>query len=184
MTNNSSINWEKIGIKDLGGLISETLRQDNIEAVLVGGACVSIYSENKYMSYDLDFITYEDRKTVGKSLKKLGFTEKGKYFQHVDCPFLIELVSPPAAVGKETIHHFQLIPTAFGLLKLLQDIDCVKDRLASFYHWSDKQSLKQAIEVCLDRKINMEELKRWSIEEGFEEKFSLFLHALKRTKHV
>jgi len=44
------IDWKNIDIKELAGLISESLRMDGIDAVLVGGACVSIYSKNRYMS--------------------------------------------------------------------------------------------------------------------------------------
>ena len=31
------------------------------------------------------------------------------------------------------------------ILKLLSPTDCVKDRLAAYYHWNDRQSLEQAI---------------------------------------
>lgn len=35
------IDWKHIDIKDLAGLVSKCLREDGIDAVLVGGACVS-----------------------------------------------------------------------------------------------------------------------------------------------
>jgi hypothetical protein len=47
--------------------------------------------------------------------------------------------------------------------------------LASFYHWSDKEGLAQALEICLERTIDMKELQVWSQEEGFVEKFEQFL---------
>lgn len=169
------IDWKKIDIKELAGLISECLRKDGIDAVLVGGACVSIYSKNRYMSYDLDYVTYEDKQKVKASLEKIGFQQKQKYFTHPDCPFLIEFVTPPVAVGKEAVRKFQNLSTVFGSIKLLRDVDCVKDRLASFYHWDDKQALFQAIEVCLEQRIDFEELERWSKEEGFITKFNQFL---------
>lgn len=49
---------EKISLKEFAGYISEELRMRGIEAVLVGGACVTIYSENRYQSYDLDFYLF------------------------------------------------------------------------------------------------------------------------------
>jgi hypothetical protein len=174
------IDWKNIHVKDLAGLISETLRQDGIDVILVGGACVTIYSENRYISYDLDYITWEDKRKVKKSLEKLGFHEKNKHFCHPQCPYLIELVSPPIAVGNEPVKLFEDLPTAFGSLKLLRPIDCVKDRLASFYHWSDRQALNQAIEVCLDQYIDLEEIRRWSLDEGFENKFNIFLETFKK----
>ncbi len=174
------IDWKTIDVQDLAILTSETLRADGIDVILVGGACVTIYSENRYLSYDLDYITYEDMDKVKKSLEKLGFYKKGKHFCHPDCPYLIEFVSPPVAVGHEAVHKFEEIKTAFGSLKLLRPLDCIKDRLASFYHWGDKQALQQAVEVCRDRKIDFDELRRWSKDEGFESKFALFLEVYRK----
>jgi hypothetical protein len=54
------INWSSISLKDLAGYISEELKKRGIDTILVGGACVTIYSNNKYQSYDLDYITYDD----------------------------------------------------------------------------------------------------------------------------
>jgi hypothetical protein len=51
------LNWQNVGIKKLAAIISEYLQKNGIEAVLVGGACVSLYSNNKYTSYDIDLIT-------------------------------------------------------------------------------------------------------------------------------
>lgn len=62
------IDWEKISLKELAGYVSEELRKRGIETMLVGGACVSIYSENRYQSYDLDYVTYEDMRKVKKAL--------------------------------------------------------------------------------------------------------------------
>lgn len=44
------IDWGTIDIKDLAQVVSAELNKHNISAVLVGGACVSIYSHNKYLS--------------------------------------------------------------------------------------------------------------------------------------
>ena len=74
------VNWKNIDVKDLACLISEALRKDGIEIILVGGACVTIYSENRYISYDLDYITWEDKLKVKKSLERLGFHEKINIF--------------------------------------------------------------------------------------------------------
>jgi len=80
-------------------------------------------------------------------------------------------------VGKEVVRQFQNLPTTLGSIKLLRNVDCVKDRLASFFHWDDKQALHQALEVCLEQRIDFEELERWSIDEGFIHKFKNFLEA-------
>ena len=42
------IDWKKITLKNLAGYIAEELRKVGIDTILVGGACVSIYSKNRY----------------------------------------------------------------------------------------------------------------------------------------
>jgi hypothetical protein len=81
------ISWATISLRDLAGFISEELKKRGIDTILVGGACATIYSENRYQSYDLDYITYEEMKKVKKALAELGFVEKQKYFKHKDCPW-------------------------------------------------------------------------------------------------
>lgn len=57
------------------------------------------------------------------------------------------------------------------ILRLLSPTDCVKDRLAAFYHWDDRQSLDQAILVCRDNNVDLKEIERWSLNEGMKNKF-------------
>ena len=64
----SKYDFKNITLKQLAGIISTKLQEHGIDSVLVGGACVSIYSQNRYQSYDLDYVTYEDTKKVAKAL--------------------------------------------------------------------------------------------------------------------
>lgn len=52
------IDFKQIDIKTLAALVAGKLEENGIDALLVGGACVSIYSRNKYLSSDLDFVLY------------------------------------------------------------------------------------------------------------------------------
>lgn len=176
------IDWGNISLKELAGYVSEELRKRGIDVILVGGACVTIYSENRYQSYDLDYVTYEDMKKVKKALLEIGFIEKARYFQHLGCPWFVEFVSPPAAVGNEYVRHFGSVETCFGNIKLLRPVDSVKDRLGAYYHWNDRQGLEQAINICLEQDIDLSEIERWSVSEGYSEKYITFLDRLKKTK--
>jgi hypothetical protein len=44
------IDWSKITLEELAGFVSEGLRKQGIDTVLFGGACVTIYSKNRYQS--------------------------------------------------------------------------------------------------------------------------------------
>lgn len=168
------VNFSKISLKNLAGFISEHLKKHGIDAVLVGGACVSIYTKNKYMSYDLDYISYSEMKEIEKILKEIGFEKKQKYFYKKGCKWFVEFVSPPIAVGAEPVKKFNHIKTPLGEIKLLTPADSAKDRLASFYYWGDKQALKQAVNICKEHNVDVKKIKKWSKDEGQLEKFNLF----------
>ena len=177
------IDWSTISLRDLAGYLSEELRKRDIDTILVGGACVTIYSENRYQSYDLDYITYADMKKVKKALAEIGFIEKQKYFEHEGCPWFVEFVAPPVAVGEEPVQKFNMVKTSLGTIKLLYPIDSVKDRLAGFYHWNDKQALEQALSICVEHIVDLQELEDWSIREKQREKFQVFKSMLNRIDH-
>jgi len=173
------IDWEKITLEDLAGFLSEELRKRDIDVILVGGACVTIYSRNLYQSYDLDFIAYEDMKKVKLALEELGFYEKGGYFCHHKSDWFIEFVSSPVAVGNEIISEFELMQVQTGKIKMLRVEDSVKDRVAGYFYW---QGLDQAITISLERKVDLKEVENWSIKEGFQKEFQEFLNRLEKDK--
>lgn len=170
-----NIDWQNIKIKDLASLVCHALNKKGIDAVLVGGACVSIYTDNTYVSYDLDFVSHSSLKDIAKILLDLGFhRESSRHFIRGDCPFFIEFVAPPVSVGSVPIRKEETIKTRFGSLRLLSPTDCVKDRLAAYYHWNDPQSLEQAIMVAKARKVRLPEIRKWSELEGQNEKYEIF----------
>lgn len=64
------------------------------------------------------------------------------------------------------------------VLRLLSPTDCVKDRLAAFFHWNDRQSLEQAILVSRRQSVDLKEIRRWSLKEGAPNKLTIFLKAI------
>jgi len=80
-----------ISLQDLAVFISDQCRRSGIEVVLSGGACVSIYTHNKYLSYDLDFVllSYTSRKNIKTTMESIGFREDGRHFSHPETPYLV-----------------------------------------------------------------------------------------------
>lgn len=161
-------------------MVSSHLRKHGIDAVLVGGACVSIYTENKYFSFDIDYVTFSSIRKIKPILKEIGFQQKSsRHFEHEGCPLFIEFPAPPIALGNECpVVKFNNIKTMRGIVKLLTPTDCVKDRLAAYFHWNDPQSLKQAIMVAQLQKVNLKEIKKWAEREGGNEKYKIFADRL------
>lgn len=177
------IDLRRIGIKELAGLVSEKLLREGIDTILVGGACVSIYTKNKYQSFDLDFVTHATMKEVTPLLAELGFQrESSRHFIHSDCPFFIEFIAPPAAVGDEPLKGEKKLQSKFGTVVLMTPTDSVKDRLAAYYYWNDQQALEQAIMVAKAQKIDFREVERWSKKEAQVEKYRQFVSSLPNKK--
>ena len=175
-----SIDWKNISLEELAALVSETLRQGGADAILVGGACVSLYTDGTYQSYDLDFVTHTSIRKVVPLMEKIGFRQEGtRHFTREDCRFFVEFVAPPAAIGDEPVTDKEIRRTRHGEIVMLTASDSVKDRLAAFFHWQDPQSLEQAVLVAKAQKTDLRTIRRWSRSEGFEEKYRDFEKRLK-----
>jgi len=163
-------------LAELAAYVQTQLRADGIEVVLSGGATVSFYSSNKYVSKDVDLINvrFEKRSKVKLAMEAFGFQEKGRYFEHPESKFLIEFPDGPLSVGEEPVKEINDVKLSTGTLRVISPTDCVKDRLCAFYFWNDQQGLAQAVMVAKKQKINLEEVKRWSRVEGKVKEFEIF----------
>ena len=74
----------------------------------------------------------------------------------------VEFPPGPLAIGEEPIKQVDEIRLSTGILRIISPTDCVKDRLAAYYHWGDQQCLVQAILVASEREIDIAEIRRWS----------------------
>ncbi|OVE75562.1 hypothetical protein BVX97_04025 [bacterium E08(2017)] len=157
----------------LAALISSAFQKENINVVLSGGSCVSIYSDDKYVSMDLDFVNaaFTKRDKIIAVMKSLGFHEKNRYFRHSDTDLLVEFPPGPLGVGQEPVKQVDEIKTETGILRIISPTDCVKDRLTWVYHDNDTECLRQAILVAQNNKVDIEEIERWSKNEGKLEQF-------------
>jgi len=47
------IDFKNLTLKEFAAIVSKKLKEHKLDCTLVGGACVSIYSHNRYQSFDL-----------------------------------------------------------------------------------------------------------------------------------
>jgi len=165
---------------ELAAYIDSHLREKGIQVVLSGGAAVAVYSGNKYVSKDLDFITRYtiDHDKIESAMRKIGFERKGRYYHHSQTPYYVEFISGPPSIGQDPIEEIYEVEMVTGKIRIISPTDSVKDRLAAYYHWGDRQSLEQAILVARSNPVNIDSVKAWSIREGKEEKFEIFKQLL------
>jgi len=167
---------KKMTNAELAAFIGSHLLERGIDVVLSGGACVSIYSNGKYVSMDLDLINIylKKRGKIRKAMQKIGFSEEDRHFIHPDTDFFVEFPAGPLSVGEEPVKKVDEHKLATGILRIISPTDCVKDRLTAYYHWNDAQSLEQAILVAQAKKIDLKEIERWSKVERKSVEFKYF----------
>lgn len=158
---------------ELAAFIGAEFKRRNINVVLSGGSCVSIYSQEKYVSMDLDFVNaaFTKRPQIVSAMTALGFTEKNRYFAHPDTAYLIEFPPGPLGIGEEPVRQIDEITTSTGVVRIISPTDCVKDRLSWYYHGNDTECLEQAVLVAQANDIDIKEVKRWSVAEGMGPRF-------------
>ena len=166
---------------EFGAFVQSHLRDHGIEVVLSGGASVAIYSEGKYVSVDLDMVPkYSlNRPKLTAAMRILGFDEpKARSFIHPDSPHIVEFPAGPLSVGGEPVKEIVEIKYSTGILRVISATECVKDRLAAYYHWGDLPSLDQAVLVAKANDVDLKEIGRWSEIEGASDKFARFRERL------
>jgi hypothetical protein len=167
---------KSLPLPELAALICDACLKNAIDIVLSGGACVSIYTKNRYASYDLDFVLRSPapRKRIRSIMEELGYREDGRHFRNPRSPYIVEFLMPPLSVGEEPVREVREIRVGEAVLRLLSPTDCVKDRLAAYFHWDDRPSLDQAILVSLAEDIDFQEVRRWSLREHMKVKYEAF----------
>lgn len=171
---------KKMTIGEFAALVATQLELKGVSTVLTGGAVVSIYTENKYMSYDADFISPADHKIISSVMQELGFEKHGKDFRHKNTDFFVEFPSGPLAIGDELVQADSQLEFNGNKLKLLSPTQSVMDRLSAYFHWNDLQCLDQAIWITEMQPVQISKIREWANREGEEEKFKTFLSGLKK----
>lgn len=153
---------------ELAAFVQTKLREAGIEVILSGGAAVSIFSADKYVSLDIDLVNvyFAKRRSIQIVMNEIGFEEKGRYFVHPDSKYYVEFPPGPLSVGQEPVNKIIEIELLTGTLKIISPTDCVKDRLLAYFHWKDQQCLTQAILVATETNVDFNEIERWSQVEG------------------
>lgn len=171
-----------ISARELAGFIASHLAGQAIDVTLVGGTCVSIYSNDFYQSDDLDFVdrSYTPSKKLKEVMAQIGFSPVGRYYEHPDSPFVVEFPAGPLSVGDDPIKEWSTLATPMGTFTLITPQDCIKDRLSAYFYWNDRQALDQAVWVAKDQvgEYSLDEISKWAQREGELEKYQIFADRL------
>jgi hypothetical protein len=176
-----SIDFAHCSEEELWRFVAAHLAREGIETILVGGAVVSIYSEGAYRSGDLDLVLGSlFVKNLEQAMQKIGFKKKGRHFEHPECKHLfVEFPgSPPLGIGSDYTIKPDERDVDSQIIKILSPTDCVKDRLASFIYFNDREGLEQAILVAKRQTIDLKSIQKWCEAEGHPEAYQTFSEQL------
>jgi hypothetical protein len=171
-------------IANVAAVVAGALRDAGFVAVLTGGACATIYSAGAYQSHDLDFIIRDggNRRALDDAMASAGFTRDHDRYVHKSTDFYVEFPRGPLSIGDDVEITPVELRVARGRTLALSPTDACRDRLAAFYHWSDRQSLGSAIAIARRHRVRMALIERWSAREGHTEKFAEFRAALRAAR--
>ena len=162
------MNYSNTPIVELAAILAKHLQHHGVEVVLVGGLAVEIYTENLYLTKDIDMVNtnYQKPSYLHKVMSELGFHKQGRVYINETTDITVEFPPGPLAVGNNLITNTTVAKTKQGEIPILHVRDVVIDRLAAFIHWQDRQSLVQAVGVMLKHNLKPKDFKEFLINEG------------------
>jgi hypothetical protein len=158
-------------LEDVCFAVSAALARHSIDAVLTGGSAATLYAPHVYTSMDADFVLLGSttRNELLTALADVGFVPSriNGMFEHSKTPFTIDFPRGPLAVGGDYVQEFATLERGEIRLRILTPQDCVRDRLAHFYHWDDYTGLNAAVGVarCHRGQIDLQQLQEWTERE-------------------
>jgi hypothetical protein len=94
---------EQSTVEEVAAIVSDALEDAGITATLSGGSAVTIYSNNRYLSRDLDFVTSAMVADLKPVLERLGFEHVGtsrlSLFSHPKIEWYVEFLPSPLTFG-------------------------------------------------------------------------------------
>lgn len=175
---------ERSTVSAVAVAVGSTLLERGIRAVLTGGACVSLYTRGAYHSKDVDFVLPASvrRKDLDGAMAAIGFSRQGDRYEHPRTALYVEFPPGPLAIGDDVAIRAVEIRRSGRRVLALSPTDCCRDRLAAFYHWNDRQSLRSAVLVALRSRVRMAAIREWSRAEGASSRFEEFRTELNRAR--
>lgn len=159
---------------ELAAIVSVALEAAGIVATLSGGGAVSAYTDNRYESEDLDFVTTALLAELKQILEPMGFVHKGSprlsVFEHPATRWYLEFPPAPLAFGGTYVDASDcaVLSTRAGNVRIITPTHAIMDRLIAAAAWQDVQALEQAKLVATHQaeRIDWDEIDAWVIAEG------------------
>jgi hypothetical protein len=129
----------------IAAIVSEALRNEGLEATLVGGGAIEFYNPGSYVTSDIDLVVERQRHVtrlepiLERTFTSLGFTRAGRHWSRDDV-----FVEVPGTRVTDPTATFAVGP--FTLRVLRKEI-LLGERIVGFKHWRYTAYGAQALDM-------------------------------------
>jgi hypothetical protein len=127
-------------------LVTDRLREDGIEPVLVGGAAVEFYTAGGYATKDID-LALTHCPEVDRAFADLGFVKEGRYWYREDLDLLFEAPAPNALPGEDAPRKRIEVENISVVILGIEDL--IIDRLRAWVHGQSDEDGRWARRLAL-----------------------------------
>jgi predicted nucleotidyltransferase len=127
-------------------VVSDRLREDGMEPVLVGGAAVEFYTAGGYSTKDVDLALAHGPATDA-AFADLGFAKHGRFWYRDDLDLVFEAPAPAGLPGEDAPRTVVEIEGMKVVILGVEDL--VIDRLRGAVHWKSDEDLRWARRLAL-----------------------------------
>ena len=114
-------NFTGTSMINMAAIIAEHLAACEIKVVLVGGLAVEVYTNNIYLTQDIDMVNtnLQPPAKLHKAMAALGFQKQGRVYVNPTTEVTVEFPSAPLSVGDELVRNTTTIEVQSHQLPIL-----------------------------------------------------------------
>ncbi|WP_027416094.1 DUF6036 family nucleotidyltransferase [Aneurinibacillus terranovensis] len=146
-------------------ILTEILKQDNIDLIIVGGFSVELYTRNSYVTEDIDFVM-DGRDKANSVLLQLGFKQQGKDWLNGELGLVVEIPDNWLDGDYNRITKLNIGNGRYVNVIGIEDIIC--DRLRACKFWKSENDCEWAFRLFYSHKerIDIQYLNEKATKDG------------------
>lgn len=134
-------------------ILTEILKSEKIEPIIVGGFSVELYTLNSYLTEDIDLVM-DGREKANKILLELGFVKKGKNWYNKELNLSIEI--PDNWLDGDTDKVLKMNIGNNRYVKVIGVEDIISDRLRACEFWKANSDCEWAYRMFYTHRENID----------------------------
>jgi hypothetical protein len=130
------------------GLLTKTLKQNGVEAILVGGEAIDVYTAGTFSTADIDLVV-DNKAITEKLLNRFGFGKKANgLWLNQDLVIVVQVITNPYSGDPEKLRKFKVRDYE---LRVAAPEDLIQNRLYSAKFWKSNPQRDMEESIALLR---------------------------------